>query len=107
MSDATFNVGDEACWTSRARGSVRERCGRVVVVVPARMTASDALRLAKLASGEDGPLEGTFLDRPGGARDHCSYLIQVNASKKLFWPRVADLSQATRGRRVILRCCAA
>ena len=71
--------GDDVYWKSQSYGTPKIKRGKVVAVVPERVHPEVCIP------------EGLQLKRPGNARDHESYLVQVGKSINLYWPLVKYL----------------
>ena len=90
-SDLEFEVGDVVEWGSQSKGTFAYKQGIIIAVVPEGVEKWDVLKMHGLVSDEYG------LDRigKGGTRKHPSYLVEVEGvtgQKKIYHPRVADLS---------------
>lgn len=86
-----FEVGDVVEWGSQSKGTFAYKQGLIIAVVPEGVEKWDVLKMHGLVSEEYG------LDRigKGGTRKHPSFLVEVDGvtgQKKIYHPRVADLS---------------
>jgi hypothetical protein len=89
--EPTFQVGDVVEWGSQSKGTFAYKQGIIIAVVPEGVEKWDVLKMHGLVSDEYG------LDRigKGGTRKHPSFLVEVEGvtgQKKIYHPRVADLS---------------
>jgi len=89
--DLEFEVGDVVEWGSQSKGTFAYKQGIIIAVVPEGVEKWDVLKMHGLVSDEYG------LDRigKGGTRKHPSFLVEVEGvtgQKKIYHPRVADLS---------------
>lgn len=89
--EPTFQVGDVVEWGSQSKGTFAYKQGIIIAVVPEGVEKWDVLKMHGLVSDEYG------LDRigKGGKRNHPSFLVEVEGvtgQKKIYHPRVADLS---------------
>ncbi len=89
--EPTFQVGDVVEWGSQSKGTFAYKQGVIIAVVPEGVEKWDVLKMHGLVSDEYG------LDRigKGGTRKHPSFLVEVEGvtgQKKIYHPRVADLS---------------
>lgn len=80
-----FNVGDHVHWRSQAQGTVREKAGQVLAIVPAGENPRFVLRKLKI------DISQYRLIFEGMSRDHESYLVVVGPGKNLHWPRANTL----------------
>lgn len=90
-----FKVGDLIEWTSHAHGFNRTKIGIVIRVLPIGTTPDDFASQVELWK----------IHRPGGYRNHESYIIALPHPDKpteFFWPRVGHLKKSKRYLPVIL-----
>ena len=82
-------VGTKVTWSSMAHGSVIEKHGTVVLVIPPNTPVNGVW------SGGQHSIQFDV----GGSRPHESYLVEVLTGKdgrgvpKLYWPRVSALHE--------------
>lgn len=81
-----FEVGEFVQWQSQAQGSVKEKVGQIILIIPAGADPFDRRGLAAWKWMFDG----------GAPRDHESYLVEVPSKSdrgkpKLYWPKVKNL----------------
>lgn len=85
-----FRIGQSVKWTSQAGGHVRTKQGKIVMIVPATLSA--LLRVLE-NKFPDCSVANTY--GHGYPRDHESYIVRVSsgtkAKDKLYWPRVSAL----------------
>jgi len=81
-----LEVGNSVIWASQANGSMIEKVGDVVDVIPAGVSVKKSQFAA-------------FLDAPGMPRKEESYIVCVGpkpgsrAKPKYYWPRVSALKK--------------
>ncbi len=71
MEEREFNIGDTVHWTSQSGGSSKTKTGVIHALIG------------------PGVRPSMFIDKPGDARDHHSYVVKVKS--KYYWPRVNHL----------------
>jgi hypothetical protein len=76
-----MKVGDHVEWTSQAGGYTKKKRGVIVAVVPAHADVRKHLP------------EGKTVDSGSLFRPQESYLVEVDGSNYLYWPRAKYLRQ--------------
>lgn len=79
-----FRLRDTVTWDSQSGGFKKQKLGKIIIVVPANEDLHDYLPTDYLPIGSDG-----F----GLPRNHETYLVQIDNSKRLYWPRASALSK--------------
>ena len=78
-----MKIGDRVQWTSQSKGSRTAKVGRIVAVVPPKMSPSKFV--------PEGFRAGSPLGF-GVPRGHETYLVKVDGKGRgLYWPRVKYL----------------
>lgn len=85
MDDKAHTVGTKVTWTSKSGGYEKSRFGVILAVVPANIHPSVVLPPGYSAKG------GGF----GGCRKTTSYLMAVDGSNAVFWPRKFAVVRST------------